>query len=144
MGGMNKEKLHKEDIPTCVKMREAGTNYKDIAAYIGVSPGTFCDWVNHPRTPNQVELSTALKKAEANRKTSLLSIIFNAAARKSNPQWQAAAWLLERQYPEEFAKPEVQLQREAMRESTEQLLEGFESVTVSIREAAFHEHRADD
>ena len=138
---MSKEKLHKEDIPVCVQLRGAGVLDKDIAAYIGVDPATFSVWVNHPKTENQRELSKALKKAETNRKNNLLVKLHQAA--QDPKHWQAAAWLLERQYPEEFARPEVQLQREAMRESTEQLVQGFESVVVKIKEAAYRGNQTD-
>lgn len=132
---MAKEKLHKEDIPVCVKMKKRGLNDKDIAAYLGVRRETFSQWVNHPRTENQTNLSNALKKAEADAKAAMLTAIQKAAMEPKT--WQAAAWWLERKYPEEFARPEVQLQREAVRESAEQLISGFESVVVKIKEAAY-------
>lgn len=132
---MSKEKLHKEDIPVCVKMKKRGLNDKDIAAYLGVSAKTFSLWRNHPTTENQRNLSNALKKAEADAKAAMLTAIQKAAVEPKT--WQAAAWWLERKYPEEFARPEVQLQREAMRESTDQLIKGFEGVVVKIREAAY-------
>lgn len=132
---MSKEKLHKEDIPVCVKLKKRGLNDKDIAAYLGVRRETFSQWVNHPRTENQTNLSNALKKAEADAKAAMLTAIQKASMEPKT--WQAAAWWLERKYPEEFARPEVQLQREAMRESTDQLIKGFEGVVVKIREAAY-------
>ena len=127
--------MHKEDIPVCVKMKKRGLNDKDIAAYLGVSAKTFSLWRNHPTTENQRNLSNALKKAEADAKAAMLTAIQKAAVEPKT--WQAAAWWLERKYPEEFARPEVQLQREAMRESTDQLIKGFEGVVVKIREAAY-------
>lgn len=132
---MSKEKLHKEDIPVCVKLKKRGLNDKDIAAYLGVRRETFSQWVNHPRTENQTNLANALKKAEADAKAAMLTAIQKASMEPKT--WQAAAWWLERKYPEEFARPEVQLQREAMRESTDQLIKGFEGVVVKIREAAY-------
>lgn len=138
---MSKEKLHKEDIPVCVKLKKRGLNDKDIAAYLGVRRETFSQWVNHPRTENQSNLSNALKKAEADAKAAMLTAIQKASMEPKT--WQAAAWWLERKYPEEFARPEVQLQREAMRESTEQLVSGFESVVVKIKEAAHRGNQPD-
>ena len=105
---MAKEKLHKDDIPVCVKMKKRGLNDKDIAAYLGVRRETFSQWVNHPRTENQINLSNALKKAEADAKAAMLTAIQKAAMEPKT--WQAAAWWLERKYPEEFARPEVQLE----------------------------------
>ena len=99
---MAAEKLTRDDIAKAVQMKKAGVLHKDIAAYIGVSEFTFSRWINSPKTGNQRQLAQALKKAEAERKAALLTMIYNAAT--SPKTWQAAAWLLERQYPDEFAK----------------------------------------
>ena len=127
-----KEKLKKSDIPECVKLKRAGVNDKDIAAYIGVAPETFCRWMSNPKTELQHQLRQELKNAEVEAKAIALAKIREAG--KKN--WQAYAWWLERKYPDEFAKPEVQLQREQMMQSTEKLLESFENVIVKIRETA--------
>lgn len=95
-----KEKLTKEGIEDAVRLCRVGMTDKDIAAYLGVSPQTYSTWVNHPKTPNQLELSEALKKAEVERKATLVGRIMDA----SGDSWQAAAWLLERKYPQEYAK----------------------------------------
>lgn len=140
MKRMGKEKLHQEDIPECVKLKRAGLNDKDIAEYIGVTPSTFSIWINNPKTENQSKLSKALKKAESEAKAAALSKIQKAGF--ENGSWQALAWWLERKFPHEFARPEVQLQREMMQQNTEQVLKTFENVIVKIRETA-DGHRAD-
>lgn len=98
---MSREKLSKEGVWEAVKLTKMGLLDKDIAAYFNVTPETFSRWVNHPKTDNQRQLCQALKKAEVERKGALLGRILKA----SNETWQAAAWLLERRYPAEFAKP---------------------------------------
>ena len=98
---MSREKLSKEGVKEAVRLTKMGLLDKDIAAYFDVTPETFSRWVNHPRTDNQRQLCQALKKAEVERKGALLGRILKA----SDETWQAAAWLLERRYPAEFAKP---------------------------------------
>lgn len=137
---MGKEKLHQEDIQECVKLKRAGVNDKDIANYIGVAPETFYRWKANPKTELQRQLCQALKKAESEAKAAALSKIQKAGF--DGGSWQALAWWLERKFPHEFAKPEVQLQREMMQQNTEQLLKTFENVIVKIRETA-DGHRAD-
>lgn len=137
---MAKEKLKKEDIHECAKLKRAGLNDKDIAAYIGVRPETFYRWKGNPKTELQRQLCHALKKAESEAKAAALSKIQKAGMEGGS--WQALAWWLERKFPHEFAKPEVQLQREMMEKNTEQLLETFSNVIVKIRETA-DEDRAD-
>lgn len=78
----------------------AGMTDKDIAAYLGVARETYSRWINHPRTDNQRQLCHVLKKAEVERKATLVGRIMDA----SGDSWQAAAWLLERKYPQEYAK----------------------------------------
>lgn len=108
---MSKFKLTEEGIAEAAKMKQAGVLDKDIADYLGVCPQTFSMWRNHPKNKLQRELIEELKKAEVRRKRDLLTIIYNKAAKCDT--WQAAAWLLERQYPEEFgANRTVQKQEE--------------------------------
>lgn len=101
---MPRAKLTKADIREAERMKAAGCRDKDIAAYIGVRADTFSKWINHPKSDNQRQLGQVLKRAEAKRKRDLLGMIYNAAANQKDPKWQAAAWLLERQYPDEFAQ----------------------------------------
>ena len=98
---MSKEKLTKEGIEDAVRLTKMGLMDQDVAAYLGVAPQTYCRWKNRPKSDNQRSLSSALKKAEVERKGALLGRILKA----SDETWQAAAWLLERRYPAEFAKP---------------------------------------
>lgn len=95
---------------TAVKLKKAGASDKDIAAAVGVCPQTFCTWQTHPRGRLQRELSEALKKAEADYKTALLKVVAKAAVERD---WKAAAWILERKYPEEFAKKTIVEQQRA-------------------------------
>ncbi|MEY8460127.1 helix-turn-helix domain-containing protein [Eggerthellaceae bacterium 24-137] len=99
---MARRQLTKADIAEAIKMKRAGVYHKDIAAYLGVAEETFSRWVNHPKTENQRQLAQSIKRTESERKASLLTMIYNAATQPKT--WQAAAWLLERQYPDEFAQ----------------------------------------
>lgn len=132
-GRMAEFKLKKADIPECAKLKRAGLNDKDIAAYLGVSAKTFSLWTNHPKTENQRNLCNALKKAEAEAKAMALSKIQNAGV---NGSWQAFAWWLERKYPKEFGRPEAQLARELAEKAQEATEAKFDEVLVKIREAA--------
>jgi len=61
----------------------------------GISYQTFNEW-----RKEKSEFSDAIKKAEVECKAGRIAVIFKAAEEK----WQAAAWWLERRYPQEFAK----------------------------------------
>lgn len=100
VAGKGREKLTKEGIEDAVRLCRAGMTDKDIATYLGVAPETFSRWINHPKTENQRQLCQAMKKGEVERKATLVTRIMEA----SDNSWQAAAWLLERKYPQEFAK----------------------------------------
>lgn len=100
MAGKGREKLTKEGIEDAIRLCRAGMTDRDIAAYLGVAPQTFSRWINHPSTENQRELCEAMKKGEVERKAALVMRVMEA----SDKSWQAAAWLLERKYPQEYAK----------------------------------------
>lgn len=100
VAGKGREKLTKEGIEDALRLCRVGMTDKDIAAYLGVAPETYSRWINHPRTDNQRQLCQAMKKGEVERKATLVGRIMDA----SDDSWQAAAWLLERKYPQEYAK----------------------------------------
>lgn len=101
MAGRGKEKLTKDGIQTALRLCRAGLPDCQIAAALGVRAETFSIWRNHPKTENQAQLSKAMKKADAEREAALVTRIMRA----SDDTWQAAAWLLERRYPDRYAKP---------------------------------------
>ena len=101
MAGRGKEKLTKDGIKTALRLCRAGLPDCQIAAVLGVSKETYSRWINHPKTDNQNQLRQKLKKADAEREAALVTRIMRA----SDDTWQAAAWLLERRYPDRYAKP---------------------------------------
>ena len=98
---MAKPKLNKEVLRRAVNLKKGGANNKDIAAALGISEQTFYVWLNKPSTTLQHEFSEQLKKAEADYKNALLAVIAKAGRDRD---WKAAAWLLERKYPAEYAR----------------------------------------
>ena len=68
---------------------------------------TFYRWIGDPKNKLQRELSEGLKKEESAFKRTLLTTIRSAALAR-NQYWTAAAWLLERKYPDEFGKADRQ------------------------------------
>lgn len=100
---MAKFKLTYQLVEKAVELKRQGMNDCDIAAAIGVCKQTFSKWINHPETKVQRELAEQLKKAESDYKATLLNTIRDAALAK-NSFWTAAAWLLERKYPDEYSQ----------------------------------------
>ena len=98
---MPKPKCDEELVKKAVKLKKGGATNVDIAKSIGVSESTFYRWVSTPSTEAERELSESLKKAEADYKNALQGIIAKAAQERD---WKAAAWLLERKYPEEYGR----------------------------------------
>lgn len=101
MAKSGKERLTQDGIRTALKLCRAGLPDCQIAAVLGVSKETYSRWINHPKTDNQNQLRQQLKKADAEREAALVTRIMRA----SDDTWQAAAWLLERRYPDRYAKP---------------------------------------
>ena len=102
-GRMAKTKLTYQLIETMAKLKGDGLSNKDICAAVGIHEATFYRWLNEPKTKLHRELCEQLKKAESAYKETLLNTIRDAALAK-NSYWTAAAWLLERKYPEEYGQ----------------------------------------
>lgn len=99
-------KYSKEKIAEICGHVEKGLSFKDSAILSHITEETFYQWKN-----NKPEFSESLKNAESKFKETLLDTIKKA----SHESWQAAAWLLERKYHEEFGqrtKSEVQIKNE--------------------------------
>lgn len=119
-----KPKLTPELHDRAVKLKKGGANNRDICAAVGIHESTFYAWVNDPKGKAQLEFSDAIKRAEADYKNALLAIIARDAQERD---WKAAAWLLERKYPEEYSRRDrVQADVTTTAEATVQLVHFFD------------------
>lgn len=75
------------------KYLEEGMNRVDACILAGVSYQTFLNWME------KFEFLESIKRAETKFKNKNIAIIQKAAVKS----WQAAAWLMERKYSDEFA-----------------------------------------
>lgn len=90
------------------KLIQTGSYAEIAAAYVGIGESTFYDWMQrgdgtHPTRRSSrrfVEFAESVKRAEAAREVRNITIIAKAAQgdkdAKLKPEWQAAAWMLER------------------------------------------------
>ena len=104
---MPKPKLTEEMVEQAIKLKGDGLSNGDIICALGIHESTFYRWIGNPKNKLQRALSEGLKKEEAEFKQTLLTTI-RAAALARNQYWTAAAWLLERKYPDEYGKAERQ------------------------------------
>jgi transposase len=119
-----KNKCTTEAIERAVKLKKGGANNKDIAAALGVHQSTFYEWIANPKSDKQREFSERIKKAEADYKNALLGIILRDASQRD---WHAAAWLLERKYPEEYSRTDrVKAQVEQETNATVEVVHYFD------------------
>lgn len=103
----NAHKCTPELVDEAEKLKKNGMSNADIVSCLRIGRSTFYRWLSNPRTSEEKELVDRLKGAEAEFKAALRSRIIA----KSRDNWQAAAWMLERMFPDEYARPEVQLAR---------------------------------
>lgn len=90
-------------VDLAIQYKGEGCTNGDIICMLGVAESTFYRWTCHPRGKLQRALSEGLKKAEGQFKRTMITTIGNAAL-ASHRNWTAAAWLLERKYPNEYAQ----------------------------------------
>jgi len=77
----------------CKELREGATQL-DAAIVNGICKDTFYDWMK-----NKPDFSDRIKNALADFKSELLTTI-----KKASPKsWQAAAWILERRFRQDYA-----------------------------------------
>ena len=97
------EKISKEKIELASKLIEAGNTIQTIFGALGISKQTWYNWLNKGEKAKSGiyrELWEEVQKAESRAEIRYVSIIAKAAPEN----WQAAAWWLERKYPERWAR----------------------------------------
>jgi len=95
MAGRSNSKYTPERVKAIIQAIEVGAPYRHAAAVAGIDEDTFTNWKKR-----HSEFSDAVKEAEGKAVTGRLARI-----RMAEPDhWQAAAWWLERKYPNEFGK----------------------------------------
>jgi hypothetical protein len=101
-------KLDERVIVALEEMLVAGNYLKTAAVAAGISEPTLHRWLvrgesGRPADALYRELRERVQRARAQGEAALVARIAAAA----EDSWQAAAWLLEREYPERWAKPSV-------------------------------------
>lgn len=110
----------------------------DVAARAaGVAPSTVRSHRERHR-----DFATALDAAIATAKTSMLAHVREAAPK----DWKAAAWILERRFPEEFARPEIRATIATANIDTGELTKGILAglSTIAARWADFSQPDTED
>lgn len=98
-------KLNKELIEEAERLVKSGQDDIDVYNYLGISHETWYRWLREgENNKNRLtrEFYETIKKAKASAVIRNVTIIQNSA----QETWQAAAWWLERKYPERFGKKE--------------------------------------
>jgi hypothetical protein len=94
-------KLTRETEARLVGGVQAGLTLTLACEVAGIAPRTLQRWMASPRREHR-QLRAAVEQARAGCEADLVARMHRAALRGS---WRAAAWLLERQAPERWARP---------------------------------------
>lgn len=102
---MARTKLTYEMVEVAAELRASGLCDADVAAGMGVHRATLYRWLADPDTEVKRALCDRLKKANAGFKRTMLAAIRDASEERPE-NWTTAAWLLERRWPQEYARCE--------------------------------------
>lgn len=89
-------KFNDETIAKLTQAIQLGSTFALACKYAQISERTFYEWM-----ANKPQFSQAIKEAEGKAAITWLAKIEKAA---SEGTWQAAAWKLERRYPNEYGR----------------------------------------
>jgi hypothetical protein len=82
----------------CAVIRETGASDSAAAARVGVHPSTVSRWKR-----DFPDVAILLRAAREEFRSAMLAVILAEAAAGHARSWRAAAWLLERVFPEDYA-----------------------------------------
>lgn len=135
-----KSKLTKELIKEAEKLIKLGNFARNVCKYLNIDESTWYRWLREGKNSSENSLKYqfyhTIKKAEAIVEIRHLNIIQNAA--KKN--WHAAAWFLERRYPDKWGKKRrvehfVEDHRSIQYESAKKkLLDKIEKINIKKQE----------
>jgi transposase len=99
---MRKTKLTKEMIDKIATFIANGNYVETACKALGIGQSTYYEWMKKGREGKKpyAELAETVKKAEAIAEAKRIQTILMA----SEETWQAAAWYLERRYPERWGQ----------------------------------------
>jgi transposase len=112
--------LDAEAMDRVVEATRKGLTRAVAAGLAGVSPTTLYKYLRQ-----DAEFAQRVKSAQRHGEEALVDLIREHAAQT----WQAAAWLLERRYPERYGPPKQRLQHEVTPMTPEQAAAKYRELT---------------
>jgi hypothetical protein len=103
---------------------QVGATYELACKYAGITRETFYQWINH-----KPDFSDAVNSAEGQAATRWLGYIEKAAQENT---WQAAAWKLERRYPQQYGKTVQEWQGKVEVDYANHILSDLDSEVMAI------------
>lgn len=100
-----KTKLTRKLIQEAEKLIRLGNYNTTVCKYLGIHPSTWYRWMSEGETATRgvkKEFYDTIKKAESHAEIRNVQLIQNSA----QETWQAAAWYLERKFPERWGNKE--------------------------------------
>jgi len=106
-------KITPELVDQLVALLKAGNYVSTAAQAVGISRPLFYQWLKRgesdaPADAEYVELRKRVEHARAEAEARNVALIANSA----RENWQAAAWLLERQHPDRWGRASVRMRDE--------------------------------
>lgn len=103
-----------EDVrETIYEFVSKGYPYSDICAVCDISTQTFYNWLDRgkkAKSGKYRDFYLTVEKCKAERKNNLKDELLELGRAKED--WRSIAWMLERGYGDEFARPEVKIKQE--------------------------------
>jgi len=106
-GGREPEAIDEQVTAKLARLLESGVAIEAAAARVGVARRTIYNWLERANEVDApavyVEFAERIQRSRDACEADLVSRV----AREAKEDWRAAAWLLERLYPDRFARPSV-------------------------------------
>jgi hypothetical protein len=119
-------KMKEDIVKSILESIEVGMSITDACELAGVNRGSFYVWKN-----KEGEASKLLRGAELKAKKRNIGLVNKAAVERD---WRAAAWWLERKYPEEYSLKDRRVEKGTGEEKIDELVEAIEKGAVRTKE----------
>jgi transposase len=101
-----RSKYTPETVERILQAIRIGSAKEHAAEYGGITKETFYQWLK-----SKSDFSDAVTRAEAEARTRWLAIVERNARGddQTKQDWRAAAWMLERRYPQQYGKQAIEI-----------------------------------
>lgn len=106
-GGRQPDAISADRVARLAELLEAGVALETAASAVGIARRTIYNWLERAEEVDAPEVCVRFAERIEKARSACEADLVERVAKEAREDWKAAAWLLERLFPERYARPSV-------------------------------------